>query len=50
LSHEYHVFCDDLGLAEEELKQRIIAAGDAAFLPDKERALLIGQLKTELNS
>ncbi len=48
LSHEYHVFCDDLRLPEDVLKQRILAGGNAAFLPDNERAVLVGNLKTEL--
>ena len=48
LSHEYHVVCDDLGLSMAKLKQRILAAGQAAFLPEAERDELIETLKKEL--
>jgi adenosine deaminase len=48
LSHEYHVVCDELGLSEDQLKQRILAASDAAFLPEGERAVLAAGLKKEL--
>lgn len=48
LSHEYHLFCRELGLSEDMLKQRIIAGGNAAFLPENERAELVGALKSEL--
>ena len=48
LSHEYHVACDELGVSQEALKQRIIAAGEASFLPATERAELVADLKKEL--
>jgi adenosine deaminase len=48
LSHEYHVVCDELGLSDEVLKQRIVAAGHAAFLPDTERDNFVTGLKKEL--
>ncbi len=48
LSHEYHVICDDLGISEETLKERIVAAGQAAFLPEDERSQLVTYLKKEL--
>jgi adenosine deaminase len=48
LSHEYHIACGDLGIKEDILKQRIVAAAQAAFLPDKERDQLVGQLKKDL--
>jgi adenosine deaminase len=48
LSHEYHIACDDLGLPMRTLKERILAAAQASFLPGKEREELIGQLKDEL--
>ncbi|MGZ6347512.1 MAG: adenosine deaminase [Anaerolineales bacterium] len=50
LSHEYHVVCDDLGVPMETLKQRILAASQAAFLPEKERQQLVDQLKQDLIS
>lgn len=48
LSHEYHVVCYDLGVPEDTLKQRILAAGNAAFLPEPERQRLVENLKNEL--
>jgi len=48
LSHEYHVVCDDLGVPQDALKQRILAAAQAAFLPDAEREKLVDQLKRDL--
>ena len=48
LSNEYHIVCDDLGLSTEKLKQRILAAGEAAFLPEAERGKLVNVLKKEL--
>ncbi|MBI1794734.1 MAG: adenosine deaminase [Chloroflexi bacterium] len=48
LSHEYHIACDNLGFSEDTLKQRILAAAQAAFLPDAERERLIGRLKQDL--
>lgn len=48
LSHEYYVACENLGLSEDVLKQRIIAAAQAAFLPVAEREMLVTQLKKEL--
>ena len=48
LSHEYHVACDDLGFSMAQLKQRILAAGQAAFLPEAERGQLVETLKKEL--
>ena len=48
LSSEYHIACADLGLPMEKLKQRILAAGQAAFLPEAERGTLVETLKKEL--
>jgi adenosine deaminase len=48
LSHEYHVACDDLGFSMAKLKQRILAAGQAAFLPEDERGKLVETLTKEL--
>jgi adenosine deaminase len=48
LSHEYHVVCDDLRIKEDILKGRIVAAAQAAFLPDGERTKLVGQLTKDL--
>ena len=48
LSNEYHVVCDDLVVSMEKLKQRIVAAGQAAFLPEADRDALVETLKKEL--
>ncbi len=48
LSHEYYRACENLGLSDNILKQRIVAAAQAAFLPDAERETLVTQLKKEL--
>ncbi len=50
LSQEYHVVCEDLGVPLDKLKQRILAAAQSSFLPEKERQDLIAQLKQELTS
>ena len=48
LSHEYHVFCNELGIAEDRLKDCIVAAGNAAFLPEPEKVSLVTALRNEL--
>lgn len=48
LSHEYQLVCETLGLSVDTLKKRILAAGQAAFLAEAERQLLIARLKKEL--
>ncbi len=48
LSHEYHVVCDELGLSDTRLKERILAAARASFLPEAERTALVDQMKTGL--
>lgn len=49
LSHEYRVACDDLGLPMEVLKARILAAGQAAFLPGDKRLRLVTSLRKQLD-
>ncbi len=48
LSHEYHVVCNEMGLPEAALKERILAAARAAFLPAADREALVEQLKKGL--
>ena len=48
LSDEYRIACTDLGLTEEVLKERILAAAQAAFLPETEKAELVKSIKAEL--
>jgi adenosine deaminase len=55
LSDEYRLVREKLGLPQDQLQQRVIAAAQAAFLPQEERPKLVGQLKerfkiTEENS
>jgi len=47
LSHEYRV-ATELGMTVEMLKQRILAAAEASFLPEKEKAELIKGIRKEL--
>jgi adenosine deaminase len=49
LTDEYHRVCEDMDLNPAKLKERILAAGRAAFLPEQERHKLIDELKQELN-
>ncbi len=48
LTDEYHRVCEDMDLSQSKLKERILAAAGAAFLPDQEREKLIDELKLEL--
>ncbi len=48
LSDEYRQACESLGMQRTILKERILAALKAAFLPDGERETLTGGLRTEL--
>ena len=48
LSHEYRIACSDLGLSVETLKQRIVAAAQASFLPEKDKGELVKSVKKEL--
>jgi adenosine deaminase len=48
LTDEYHRVCEDMDLSPSTLKERILAAAWAAFLPEQERHKLIDELKQEL--
>jgi len=48
LSDEYHMVCSVLKLSRDALKDRIIAAAGAAFLPRPERHKLVVSLRDEL--
>jgi adenosine deaminase len=50
LGHEYQLFCRVLHLPEESLHECILAAGEAAFLPDQRRKELVSNLKKQLKS
>ena len=48
LSHEYYNACDALQMPQYTLKERIVAAAQAGFLPDEEKDQLVSKLKQEL--
>jgi len=48
LSHEYYNACDALQMPQYTLKERIIAAAQAGFLPNEEKEKLVSQLKSNL--
>ena len=47
LSDEYELACEDLGLSPEQLRQTIVTAAKAAFLPEGERSALVATLEEE---
>jgi adenosine deaminase len=49
LSDEYKLASEDLGMGQNTLNQRILAAARASFLPEAERELLVAQLRKEMN-
>jgi len=48
LSHEYYTACEDLRMPQNILKQRIVAAAQACFLPESEKESLANQLFKDL--
>ncbi|HTX92988.1 MAG TPA: adenosine deaminase [Anaerolineales bacterium] len=48
LTDEYSRVCEELDMTQSRLKERILAAAKASFLPDAERQRLVDQLKLEL--
>jgi len=48
LSHEYYAACEDLKLSQTTLRERIVAAAKAGFLPDDEKQNLVSQLMRDL--
>jgi adenosine deaminase len=49
LSDEYQRACEELKMPQITLKERILAAAKACFLPERERRNLIAELEKELN-
>jgi adenosine deaminase len=49
LSDEYRAVCEDLRVPLDALRDCILAAGQAAFLPDAERKNLIKSLKRDIS-
>ena len=47
LSDEYQLACENLNISTADLKNRILAAADTAFLPDDEKSALAESLKAE---
>jgi adenosine deaminase len=48
LSHEYYTACEDLQMSQTVLRERIVAAAQAGFLPENEKAALVANLKKDL--
>jgi len=48
LSHEYYTACHELHMSQYTLKERIVAAAQAGFLPDNEKEKVVQQLKADL--
>jgi adenosine deaminase len=48
LSHEYYTACEDLHMSQSTLRQRILAAAQAAFLAEDEKEIFVKQLKKDL--
>ena len=49
LTGEYHRICEELGMEHKILKERILTAAQASFLPEAERDRLVEQLQKELS-
>jgi adenosine deaminase len=49
LGNEYRLAAEDLKIGAEVLKERILAAAQAAFLPDAEKKKMVDALKKELS-
>lgn len=48
LADEYQRACEELGMEHKKLKERILAAAEASFLPESERTALMEQLRKDL--
>jgi adenosine deaminase len=49
LGNEYRVAAEDLKIGKDVLKQRVLAAAQASFLPDSDKKKLVESLKKELS-
>jgi adenosine deaminase len=47
LSDEYRLACEDLNISPSDLKNRVLAAAQASFLPEDEKSVLIESLQAE---
>jgi adenosine deaminase len=50
LGNEYQIVCEDLGVSQEVFCELLIAAAQAAFLPQAERDTLVQSLQDEIDS
>lgn len=50
LSDEYHLACETLGLPLHDLKERVLAAARAAFLPEDEKQKLVTRIAEEFQT
>ena len=48
LSHEYYTACEDLEMPQNMLRERIVAAAQACFLPESEKEILVRQIRKDL--
>jgi adenosine deaminase len=48
LSHEYYTACEDLGMPQNILRERIVAAARACFLSENEKEKLVEKLHKDL--
>jgi adenosine deaminase len=48
LSHEYYTACEDLRMPRTTLRERIVAAAQACFLPEDEKEPLVNRLTKDL--
>jgi adenosine deaminase len=48
LSHEYYTACEDLRMTQTILRERIVAAANACFLPEDEKEELVTKLYKDL--
>lgn len=48
LSHEYYTACEDLHMPKSTLRERVLAAAQACFLPHSEKEELVDQLNADL--
>lgn len=49
LSDEYRRACEDLGMSQRILKERILAAAQVSFLPESDRVQLVSKIRKELD-
>ena len=47
LSHEYRTVCEDMDLELDTLRERVLSAAQASFLPENEKAALVAQINAE---